>query len=193
MSYSPFFEDDVNRAVEILQSGGVILYPTDTIWGIGCKANDIKAISRIYTIKQRYEKKNLIILVDSEEMLRKYVSEVPPVVLELVKTYSKPLTIVYPKARNLPSIIVANDQSIAIRIVNHPFCIEVISRIDVPLVSTSANFSGEPAPASFSTISEDIKNAVDYIAMTDRDKLQKPAASTIIRILPDGNFEILRD
>lgn len=193
MSYSPFFEDDVNRAVEVLQSGGVILYPTDTIWGIGCKANDIKAISRIYTIKQRYEKKNLIILVDSEEMLRKYVSEVPPVALELVKTYSKPLTIVYPKARNLPSIIVANDQSIAIRIVNHPFCIEVIGRIDIPLVSTSANFSGESAPASFSTIPEDIKNAVDYIAMTDRDKLQKPAASTIIRILPDGNFEILRD
>ncbi|HNQ60578.1 MAG TPA: L-threonylcarbamoyladenylate synthase [Bacteroidales bacterium] len=193
MNESLFFEDDVRQAVAVLQGGGVILYPTDTIWGIGCKANDTRAISRIYTIKQRYEKKNLIILVDSEEMLRRYVTEVPAVASELIHTYSKPLTIVYPKAQNLPSILVANDQSIAIRVVKHPFCIEVIRRIDAPLVSSSANLSGEPAPASYSSITDQIKQAVDYISTTDRDKLYKPAASTLIRILPDDNFETLRD
>lgn len=190
---TPFFYDDVRLAVDTLKKGGVILYPTDTIWGLGCMANQPAAISRIYQIKQRYEKKSFIILVDSVDMLEKYVSNVPPVALDLMESYHKPLTIVYQGARNLPSILVADDQTIAIRVVKHPFCEAVIQAIGVPLVSTSANISGFPPAPTFSAIAEEIKSKVDYIAMTDRDRLHKPSPSTLIRILPSGDFETLRD
>lgn len=193
ITYTPFFFDDVRLAVDTLKKGGVILYPTDTIWGLGCLADHVPAINRIYQIKQRYEKKSFIILVDSIEMLKRYVNEVPPVALDLIESYQRPLTIVYQQARNLPAILVADDNTIAIRLVKHPFCQEVLKAINVPLVSTSANASGfRPAP-TFSAISEEIKSKVDYIAMTDRDRLNKPSPSTIIRILPSGDFETLRD
>ncbi len=193
LSYTPFFYDDVRLAIESLRKGGIILYPTDTVWGLGCMATHIPAINRIYQIKQRYEKKSFIVLVDSVEMLERYVNYVPPVVLDLMESYQKPLTIVYQGAKNLPSTLVANDNTIAIRIVKHPFCQEVIKAIDVPLVSTSANVSGFPPASTYSAISEDIKSKVDYIAMTDRDRLHAPSPSTIIRILPSGDFETLRD
>ncbi|MEJ5302330.1 MAG: threonylcarbamoyl-AMP synthase [Bacteroidales bacterium] len=193
LSYTPFFYDDVRLAVDALKKGGVILYPTDTIWGLGCLADHVPAINRIYQIKQRYEKKSFIILVDSVDMLKRYVAEVPPVALDLIESYQKPLTIVYQRARNLPAVLVADDSTIAIRVIKHPFCQEVIKAINVPLVSTSANVSGFPPAPTFSAISEEIKSKVDYIAMTDRDRLNKPSPSTIIRILPSGDFETLRD
>jgi L-threonylcarbamoyladenylate synthase len=190
---TPFFEEDIRRAVTVLQEGGVILYPTDTIWGLGCLVSKVSAIQRIYEIKKRYEKKSLILLVNDESMLLKYVSEIPPVAFDLIQGYHKPLTVVYPGAKNLPSVLIASDKTIAIRIVKHVFCEEVIRRCGEPMVSTSANISGQPAPASFSAINELIREAVDYVAMTDRDKLHKPAASTIIRLLPHGDFETIRD
>lgn len=188
-----FFIDDVRLATQALLKGGVILYPTDTVWGLGCMADNVQAIQRVYKIKQRYEKKNLIILVNSKEMLVRYVHEVPEVVFDLIESYKKPLTVVYPKAKNLPALLIANDQSIAIRIVKHPFCIKVIDSINVPLVSTSANISGQPPATTFSTIPEEIKSQVDYIAMTDRNRLHNPSPSTIIKVFPDGNFVTIRD
>jgi L-threonylcarbamoyladenylate synthase len=193
LSYTPFFYDDVRLAVETLKKGGVILYPTDTIWGLGCMATHVPAINRIYQIKQRYEKKSFIILVDSLEMLERYVAHVPPVAIDLMESYRKPLTIVYQGARNLPPVLVAHDNTVAIRLVKHPFCQEVIKGIQVPLVSTSANVSGFPPAPTFSAISEEIRSKVDYIAMTDRDRLHKPSPSTIVRFLPSGDFETLRD
>ncbi|MGC8865537.1 MAG: L-threonylcarbamoyladenylate synthase [Bacteroidales bacterium] len=190
---TPFFYDDIRLAVETLKKGGVILYPTDTIWGLGCMANQPTAISRIYQIKQRYEKKSFIILVDSLEMLKKYVADVPQVAIDLMESYHKPLTIVYPQARNLPTILIAEDKTIAIRVVKHPFCEEVIRATGVPLISTSANISGFPPAPTYSAITEEIKSKVDYIAMTDRDRLHKPTPSTLIKILPSGDFEVLRD
>lgn len=184
---------DISKTAATLLNGGVILYPTDTIWGLGCLVNQTTAIQKIYQIKQRYEKKNLIVLVNSEDMLRRYVKEVPDAALELINSYQKPLTIVYPHAQNLPQQLVAADNTIAIRIVRNLFCTEVIRLTNTGLVSTSANITGQPAPASFSSIIREIRDSVDYIAMTDRDKLNKPAASTLIRLLPGGNFETLRD
>lgn len=190
---TPFFEEDILRAVSVLKRGGVILYPTDTIWGLGCLASKTAAIQKIYEIKKKYEKKSLILLVNSEGMLLKYVAGIPPVAIDLIQGYHNPLTVVYPGARNLPPVLIAGDQTIAIRIVKHPFCEEVIRRCGEPLVSTSANISGQPAPATFGAIDESIRDSVDYAAMTDRDKLHKPVASTIIRLLPDGDFETVRD
>ena len=184
--------NDLNSSLKTLAGGGVILYPTDTIWGIGCDATNSKAIEKVFDIKKRAESKSLIILVDSEQMLAHYVSQVPDIVHDLIEQYDRPLTIIYPSAQNLPRNLVAPDGSIAIRVVRHPFCQQLISRFGKPITSTSANISGMPSPASFQSISAEVLQSVDYTVFFDRENPRAAIPSTIIRINLHGEFEIIR-
>lgn len=184
--------NDLNSSLKTLAEGGVILYPTDTIWGIGCDATNSKAIEKVFGIKKRPESKSLIILVDSEQMLAHYVSQVPDIVHDLIEQYDRPLTIIYPSAQNLPRNLVAPDGSIAIRVVRHPFCQQLISRFGKPITSTSANISGMPSPASFQSISAEVLQNVDYTVFYDRENPRAAIPSTIIRINLHGEFEIIR-
>ncbi|MEI6349221.1 MAG: L-threonylcarbamoyladenylate synthase [Bacteroidota bacterium] len=184
--------DEVKRAVQVLQKGGVILYPTDTVWGIGCNATHKDAVEKIYQIKQRSETKSMILLVDNLERLRQYVDFVPDMILELLEKAEKPTTIIYPNAKKLPSNLIAIDGSIAIRIVNHEFCKELIRQINAPLVSTSANISGEVTPRLFGDISSEILNRVDYVVNWSHHSDIELVPSTIIKIIDDQNFEVIR-
>jgi L-threonylcarbamoyladenylate synthase len=183
---------DIEQTLELLKRGGVILYPTDTVWGIGCDATDRTAVERIYAIKQRNEAKTMLVLVDGLDMLSDYVEEVPDIALKLMDEADKPLTIIYPKAKNLPDKLIADDGSIGIRIVNEPFCRQLIRSFGKPMVSTSANISGEPTPATFDEISGNIKAAVDYIVVWRQDDRQPATASSIIQIRMDGSCVKLR-
>jgi L-threonylcarbamoyladenylate synthase len=185
-------DDEIQKSVELLKKGKVILYPTDTIWGIGCDATNSKAVQKIYKIKQRTESKALILLLDSIENLSTYVENVPAITAELINHSTSPLTIVYSGAKNISKNLIAKDGSIAIRIVKGEYCAEVIKQLGKPLVSTSANLSDQYAPRHFEEISDEIKNSVDYIVDLFRDRIQGMKASTIIRIEENGNFEILR-
>ncbi len=185
-------QEDLNKALEVLRSGGTILYPTDTIWGIGCDACNSKAIEKVYKIKTRGAEKSLIILADSPEMVRNYVDELPEVAIELIETFKDPLTIIYNKARNLPRNLTAADGSIAIRIPKDEFCRQIITMLGRPITSTSANISGEPNPFSFHKISAQIKEAVDYVCVSHQTKVNAPKPSTIVKINADGQMQILR-
>lgn len=181
------------KAFEAAKKGGVILYPTDTIWGIGCDATNEKAINKIYQIKQRPESKALIILLNNKESLEKYVTKVPLIAWDLIDKIDKPLTIVYPKAKNLPLNLCSNDGSIAIRLTKNEFCSKLIQLLDGPLVSTSANTSGELPPLIFKQVSNYIKNKVDYIVNVSQNEIKEMKASTIIRFINDFEFEVVRE
>lgn len=184
--------EDLKKAADIIQQGGVILYPTDTIWGIGCDATNVKAVERIYKIKQRADSKAMLILLESENRLNQYVREVPEVAWELLKVADKPITIIYPGAKNIASNLIAEDGSIGIRIPNDEFCRKLMQRIKKPLVSTSANISGQPNPSLFSDISEAIKTEVDYIVNWRQDEIHSPQPSSIIALGLGGKIKILR-
>ncbi len=185
-------ETEINKSVELLRKGKVILYPTDTIWGLGCDATQPKAVQKIYKIKERKDSKSLIVLLDDENKLSNYVKEIPPIAFDLLQNATSPLTIVYPHARNLPKKIIADDGSIAIRIVQGDYCKEVIRRLGKPLVSTSANISGEPAPKTFEQISETLKQKVDYVVGVYRTRIKAVKPSTLIKLEEGGVFKILR-
>jgi len=185
-------QDEVQKTVQILKNGGVILYPTDTVWGIGCDATQKFAVEKIYQIKQRTESKSLILLVDTIERLRNYVEFVPEFVVELLDKATKPTTIIYPTAKNLPANLIALDGSIAIRLVNHEFCKQIIKHLNAPLVSTSANISGEITPNLFSEISNKIRSEVDYIVDYEQENTQIKNASTIIKLINNTNYEVIR-
>src|SRR5690606_20511327 len=142
-------QTDINQALETLRNGGLILYPTDTIWGIGCDATNPEAVERVFRLKGRDPAKSLIVLLDSDHQLQSYVTEVPDVAYQLIEYTERPLTIVYSGAKNLPPNLLAPDGSIGIRIVKHPFCSPLLQRFRKPIVSTSANISGHPAPTNF--------------------------------------------
>ncbi|MDR3272384.1 MAG: threonylcarbamoyl-AMP synthase [Flavobacteriaceae bacterium] len=184
--------EEIQKAAEILKKGGVILYPTDTIWGIGCDAANEKAVERIYQIKQRKESKSLIILVESEHRLQKYV-DVPPLAWDLIDLSEKPLTIVYDNPRNLPANLVSADNTIGIRLTKDEFCRKLISKLGNPLVSTSANISGESPPENFSAISLKILEDVDYIINLRRENLNKQTASSVIKLSMGGKVKIIRE
>lgn len=184
--------EEINKALTFLRSGKVILYPTDTIWGIGCDATLPKTVDRIYKIKQRYESKSMIVLLDDAANLSRYVEKVPSLAYDLIERYSEPLTVIYPKAQNLAKNVIAEDGTIAIRIVKDEFCRQLISELGRPLVSTSANISGQPAPITFSKISDEIKKGVDYIVSHNQDVVIRTKPSTIIRMLENGEFEVIR-
>lgn len=181
------------KETEILERGGVILYPTDTIWGLGCDATNRQAIERIIRIKGRPKNKSLIILVKDTGMLSDYVESIPEKALELMRTSLKPLTIIYPGAKNLPTDLLSNDGSIGIRVVGHEYCQRILSELKRPIVSTSANFSGEESPKNYSQISPRIMEAVDYISMEEREDKAEHQASSIIRITDEGNVDVIRE
>ncbi|MGQ9846031.1 MAG: L-threonylcarbamoyladenylate synthase [Bacteroidales bacterium] len=186
------YDIDIEQSILTLSNGGVILYPTDTIWGLGCDATNDKAVERIYKIKKRQSQKPLIVLVHSEAMLLKYVEDVPEIAFELIENTKQPLTLIFPKAKNLSPLVCGQDGSIAIRVVNEPFCKALISTYKKPIVSTSANLSNMPNPANFAQISSDIKNAVDYIVQYRQNDTEQKQPSSIIKILPDNTIEKIR-
>jgi L-threonylcarbamoyladenylate synthase len=185
-------QEDLDKALEVLQNGGTILYSTDTLWGIGCDATNSKAINKIYKIKYRQFSKSLIILADSVGMIREYVSHVPDIAADMIETYRDPLTVIYENARNLPKNLIADDGTIAIRVPKNEFCLKLIKMLGKPITSTSANFSGEPSPIAYSKISTGIKEAVDYICKTDQMVFITSKPSTIIKVKDDGTMQIIR-
>ncbi len=186
------FTNDIIKAVEVLRSGGIILYPTDTIWGIGCDATNVTAVKRIYEIKQRQDTKSMLVLMENPNLLNSYIGEVPEIARELIEVADTPLTIIYPGAKNLASNLLANDGSIGIRITNEPFTQQLIQRFRKPIVSTSANISGQKTPHNFAEITEDIKKSVDYIVEYRQDDLTKSKPSGIIKLGVGGQIEIIR-
>ena len=185
-------EDDIKKACEIMEKGGIILYPTDTIWGIGCDATNEDAVKRVYEIKKRIDSKALIVLVDKPVKVEFYVREVPEIAWNLIDVADKPLTIVYPNARNLATNVLADDGSVGIRITQETFSRKLCERFRKAIVSTSANISGEPSPHFFGEISEEIKNAVDYIVDYRRNDHNPAAPSSIIKLGMGGEIQIIR-
>ena len=186
------FRDDIREAVRVMQSGGVILYPTDTIWGIGCDACNEDAVRRVFEIKRRAEAKSLISLVDSEVKVEFYVRSVPDVAWQLWECSDEPLTLVLDGARNLASGVIASDGSVALRVTREAFSRQLCMRMKRAVVSTSANIAGEPAPRCFSEISPEILQAVDYVCLSRRDEAPRQAPSHIIKIGPSGEVKIIR-
>lgn len=185
-------EEEIKVSVDFLKKGKIILYPTDTIWGIGCDATLPKPVDRIYKIKKRVEKKSMIILLDNAARLPEYVEKVPPIAYDLIDRYKDPLTIIYPKAKKVAKNVIAEDGTIAIRIVQDEFCRRMIELLGKPVVSTSANVSAQPAPLIYGKIEKEIANAVDYIVNYNRENIVRTKPSTIIRILENNEFEVIR-
>ena len=178
--------------IETLKTGGVILYPTDTIWGIGCDATNSQAIQKIFDIKKRDAKKSPIILVESEKRLQDLV-DVPPMAWEIMDLNKKPVTIVYDNPKGLPKELLAEDGSIGIRLVKDLFCKKLITKLNCPIVSTSANFSGEKSPMSFSEISPLLIKQVDAIAEENREQKSQWEGSSVIRVWQDGRIKVIRE
>ena len=182
----------IEEAVRVLKDGGVILYPTDTVWGIGCDATNQQAVERVFAIKQRAESKALVLLACDLDMVARYVREIPPMAIDLVEVNDAPMTIIYPGAQLLAPGVVAADGSVGIRIPMSEHCRQLAYRLRRPVVSTSANISGEPTPKRFKDISEAIRGAVDYIVSPKLEAESTGKASQIIKLAVDGTVEILR-
>ncbi|MBJ2175784.1 threonylcarbamoyl-AMP synthase [Aureibaculum sp. A20] len=185
-------KQEIKNSLAKLKLGGTILYPTDTVWGLGCDATNEKAVSRIFEIKKRNESKSLVILVDGIEMLKKYVSDIPEKVVEILNTSERPTTIIYNHPVGLAKNVIAKDNTVAIRIVKHDFCQNIISTLGNPLVSTSANISGMPTPNSFEEIDQSILEAVDYVVNLQLEKITT-IPSRIIKISDNGAIVVIRD
>lgn len=186
------FEHDIKECIKALNAGGVILYPTDTIWGIGCDATNAKAIEKVYDVKNRPKNKSCIILLAENKDVLQYVAAPHPDIIALLDEFDRPTTVIYDGAVDLPDNLTAEDGSIGIRVTNDPFCKALIKRLGKPLVSTSANLSGEPSPETFSKVSEPVKNAVDYVVKYGRDNEEVRQPSRLVKIDDDGNIIVLR-
>jgi L-threonylcarbamoyladenylate synthase len=184
--------EDIKNALEVLKKGGIILYPTDTVWGLGCDATNPEAVDRIYKIKKREDSKSMLVLVDHTGRLNSYIKEIPEIAWELIDAAISPITLIYPGAKNLAKNLIADDGSIGIRISDDEFCMSLIKKFGKPIVSTSANISGEKAPSVFSEISEEIKDSVDYIVEWRQDDYNKKPPSSIIKLGEGGLFKIIR-
>ena len=184
--------DDIRKACEVMEKGGVILYPTDTIWGIGCDATNEEAVKHIFEIKHRADSKAMLILIDTAAKLNYYVKDVSDVAWDLIDLADKPMTIIYDGARNLAPNLLAEDGSVGIRVTNESFSKQLCQRFRKAIVSTSANISGNPSPANFSEISEEIKQAVDYIVENRRDEKTEAKPSSIIKLSAKGVIKIIR-
>lgn len=185
-------QTDISEALETLRNGGLILYPTDTIWGIGCDATNADAVDRVFRLKGRDQAKNLIILLDSDHKLQSYVQDIPEVAYQLIEYAERPLTIVYSGAKNLAPNLLATDGTIGIRIVQHPFCSALLQRFRKPIVSTSANISGQPSPANFGEIDQAVIDGVDYVSPYGQDDTRRRAASIVMKLDPSGQFSFIR-
>ncbi|MCI0920857.1 L-threonylcarbamoyladenylate synthase [Sphingobacterium rhinopitheci] len=192
MSNSFINREDINQALETLKNGGLILYPTDTIWGIGCDATNPEAIEKVFALKGRDKSKSMLILLHNDNQLASYVKDIPEVAYEMIEAMDSPLTIIYSGAKNIAPNAVAEDGSIGIRIVNHPFCQQLLQRFRKPIISTSANISGEPSALTFEDITSSIKNGVDYIVEYGQKDHQKGKPSMIMKLDPSGKFDFLR-
>jgi L-threonylcarbamoyladenylate synthase len=184
--------EDIKAALAVLQKGGVILYPTDTIWGLGCDACNEEAVRRIYDIKNRIDSKSMLVLMENAALLDRYVEEVPEIAYDLIELTDKPLTIIYDGAKNLAKNLIADDGSIGIRLTTEQFCSDLIRRFKRPIVSTSANISGKPSPACFAEIAQEIIDSVDYVVQYRQDDNQKAVPSSIIKLGKGGEIKIIR-
>ena len=185
-------QDDITQCLKVLSDGGVILYPTDTVWGIGCDATNADAVSRVYHLKQRDDSKALIVLIDSADHLDHYVVDVPLIARELIDVAVKPLTIIYEGAYNLAPNLLGAEDSVGIRIPNDEFCHRLCERFGKPIVSTSANISGQPTAKTFAEIDPSIVNGVDYAVEYRRNDMTPHQPSNIILLSRDGTFKIIR-
>jgi len=185
-------EIEINKAGAVLQKGGSILYPTDTIWGIGCDATNQEAVRDIYRIKQRIDSKSMLVLVNGVSMLEEYIDDLPLQALDIINKAAKPTTIIYPGARRLANNLLAPDGSIGIRITSDPFCSLLIDYLSLPIVSTSANISGQPAPGTFHQIKNSIRDQVDHIVNWRQDEASASTPSAIIKLEEDGTIITLR-
>lgn len=182
----------IKKALEVLRNGGVILYPTDTIWGIGCDATNDEAVNRIYEIKKRNDQKSMLVLLDSIAKLDRYVTEVPDIAYDLIDMSDKPLTIIYEKSKSLSENVSKKDSSIGIRITNEAFSKRLIEQFKRPIISTSANISGEASPSCFSEISDEVRQAVDYV-VEFRQEDEKATPSSIIMLGNDSSVKVIRE
>lgn len=187
-----FEYNEVTEIAKLLLDDKVILYPTDTVWGMGCLVNNVAGIDRITQLKNRTPDKSFIILVNSVQMLKHYVVGIHPRIETLLSYHSQPLTIIYPKAKNLPHNVIAQDGSIAIRICGDPFCNQLIGQVNQAIISTSANKTGEPTPLNFNQISEDVKSSVDYIVKYGQSNSELREPSVIARYYKDGELIFIR-
>jgi len=185
--------EEIKKTLEVLRAGGVILYPTDTVWGLGCDATNEAAVKRIFDIKKRVDTKAMLVLVDSSAKIQAYIEDVPDMAWDLIEFTEKPLTIIYPDAKNLAKNLIAEDKSVGIRVTNEAFSKSLCAQFRKPIVSTSANISGETAPANFSQISDEIKSSVDYIVNFRQDDLSKPKPSSIIKLGKGNLFQMIRE
>ncbi len=186
------FQEEIKKTLQTLKEGKTILYPTDTVWGIGCDATDEVAVKSIFKMKNRTESKSLIILVDSVAMLEKHIENVPKTALEIIKSSNRPTSIIYDRPIGLAQNVIANDNTVGIRVAQDSFCKQLIQEFGKPIVSTSANISGEPTPESFADISLKIKNSIDYIVPMNTQKINNQS-SRILRITENDELVIIRE
>jgi L-threonylcarbamoyladenylate synthase len=187
------FDEDIKESLVALKNGGIILYPTDTIWGLGCDATNTSAVEKIFRIKSRNESMSLLILVDGEQMVERYVKDVPEIAYELVSVSDSPLTLIYPAGKNLATGVCNKDGSVGIRICRDEFCKELIHMFRKPIVSTSANFSGKPSPENFTDIEKSLIDSVDFVVKYRQDDRRKYSASPVIRVEENGIIKIIRE
>lgn len=187
------FKDDIEAALTCLNNGGILVYPTDTIWGIGCDATNAEAVKRIYEIKLREDSKSLLVLLDNEIKLRTYVNEVPEIAYDLIEMSAKPLTIIYDGAKNLAQNLLAEDGSIGIRITNEAFSQQLIQRFKKPIVSTSANISGNSSPKIYAEIDAAILERADYVVKYRQDDTAETQPSGIIKLRQNGEIKVIRE
>ena len=186
-------KEDIRKACEVMQKGGVILYPTDTIWGIGCDATNAEVVKRVYEIKKRSDSKAMLVLVDNAVKVDFYVDGAPEVAFDLIELTNKPLTIIYDGAKNLAPNLIAEDGSVGIRVTSEEFSNQLCYRFRKAIVSTSANVSGEPSPATFGEISDEIKQAVDYIVQSRQQENKASQSSSIIKLGKGGQVKVIRE
>lgn len=186
-------EEDIKNAIEIMKKGGVILYPTDTIWGIGCDATNEKAVNRIYEIKQRAENKAMLVLIDDINKIERYVEDVPDMAYSINELSEKPVTIIYEHAKFLAKNLLGDNDSVGIRVSRDEFSKKLCAKFGRPIVSTSANISGAPSAPAFKDIADDIKNAVDYIVKYRQDDNTEHTASSIIKLSKGNVIKIIRN
>lgn len=187
------FEQDINHCLSVLQQGGTILYPTDTIWGIGCDATDFQAVQKIYNLKERPLKQSMIVLVADEKDIIKYVADPNPLVFDFLKTTTRPTTVIYDGAIGLAENVIHTDGSVAIRVVHDNFCSHLLKRFRKPIVSTSANLSGEAPPKLFREILNPIRTGVDYVVHYRQDDEKPAESSAVVKFNRDGTRSIIRE
>ena len=183
---------EIEKALNILKNGGVILYPTDTVWGLGCDATNMEAVEKINKIKGRSEDKSFIVLLDNDSKIQSYVTEIPDVAYDLIEYAENPLTIIFSGAKNLAPNVINTDGTVGIRVVRHEFCQQLLQRFRKPITSTSANLSGQPTPQIFDDIAEEIKEAVDYVVDWEQEISVPKKPSTIMKLAPGGQFSFIR-